>query len=168
MRRLIFLLFMGIIGFLLLRNFVVDSVVITSSSMQPTLNVGGRYFMDKVSYRFGKPRRNDIIAFPSPVDEKTGLVKRVIAAGNEVVEIKNKDVYINGTLFTESFASHSRPNELLAGDNLGPLQVPPGMVFVMGDNRDESEDSRDWKDARTGEHVYFVPVSSILGKIILF
>lgn len=168
MKRLMFLVFVGAIVFLLLRSFVVDSTVVTSASMQPTLNVGTRYFMEKVTYIFRKPQRNDIVVFPSPVDEKIDLVKRVIAIGNEEIHISNKDVYIDGVLLTEQFVRHSRVNELLVGDNLGPLQVPPGMIFVMGDNRDESEDSRDWKDAVTGEHIYFIPVDRIVGKLILF
>jgi signal peptidase I len=168
MKRMIFLALLGISGFLLLKNFVVDSVMVTSSSMQPTLNVGGRYCMEKITYIFRKVQRNDIIAFPSPLDQKIDLVKRVIALGNEEIEIKNKAVYINGVLLTEPFVYHSRANELLVGDNLGPVQVPEGMIFVMGDNRDESEDSRDWKDAITGEHRYFLPVTSIMGKLILF
>jgi signal peptidase I len=152
---------------LFLRHFVVDIIAVTSSSMAPTINIGTRYLMEKVSFRFRKPTRNDIVAFPSPVRNGRNLVKRVVAVGGETVRIANKAVFVNGTRLTENFAYHSRDTILLVGDNLGPLDVPEGMVFVMGDNRDESEDSRDWIDVATGNHIYFVRMRDILGRIAL-
>jgi signal peptidase I len=151
----------------LLQQFVLDIIQVTSSSMAPTINVGGRYFMDKITFDVRKPRRNDVVAFPSPVLAHHNLVKRIIATGGDTIQIRNKVVFINGLRLTEPYAYHSRDTILLVGDNLGPLEVPKGMAFVMGDNRDESEDSRDWKDSTTGERMYFVPVSRILGRIVL-
>jgi signal peptidase I len=166
-KRLFFLTAFALVLALFLRHFVIDIMQVTSSSMAPTINVGSRYLMEKLTFRMRKPRRNDIIAFPSPVLQGHNLVKRVIATEGETIQIKNKDVYINDKRLAENFAHHSRDTVLLVGDNLGPLQVPKGMLFVMGDNRDESEDSRDWKDSITGERIYFVPVSGILGRIVL-
>jgi signal peptidase I len=152
---------------LLLHLFAFDIIQVTSSSMAPTLNVGGRYLMEKITYHVRKPKQKDIVAFPSPVLSHHNLVKRIIATGGDTMQIRNKDIFINGLRLAEPYAYHSRDTILLVGDNLGPLKVPEGTVFVMGDNRDESEDSRDWKDSTTGERIYFVPTSRILGKIIL-
>jgi signal peptidase I len=149
-----------------LRLFVLDIIQVTSASMQPTVNVGVRYLLNKTAYRFGKPKRNDIVAFPSPVLKGHNLVKRVIAIEGDTIQIKKKEVFINNVRIKEPFVYHSRDTVILVGDNLGPLEVSKGMVFVMGDNRDESEDSRDWKDSN-GEHIYFIPVKKIMGKIIL-
>ena len=167
-KRFLFLLLSGIVGAFILRYFAIDIIQVTSPSMQPTINVGCRYYMEKITYCLRKPRRKDIVAFPSPVLKDHNLVKRVIAVEGETLEIKNKDVYINNVKLVEDYVFHSRDTVILEGDNWGPLVVPKGMIFVMGDNRDESEDSRDWKDLNSGEHIYFIPVNRILGKIILF
>jgi signal peptidase I len=166
-KRFLFLVLVAIAMMMFLRLFVVDIIQVTSASMQPTVNVGVRYLLEKLTYRMSKPKRNDIVAFPSPVLKKHNLVKRIIATEGDIIEIKKKDVYINNTKLVENFVYHSRDTVILVGDNLGPLEVPKGMVFVMGDNRDESEDSRDWKDSNTGEHIYFISVKKIMGKIIL-
>jgi signal peptidase I len=166
-KRFLFLAMVAFVVMLFLRLLIVDIIQVTSASMQPTVNMGVRYLLEKITYRVSKPKRNDIVAFPSPVLKHHNLVKRVIATEGDIIEIKKKDVYINNTKVVENFAYHSRDTVMLVGDNLGPLQVPKDLVFVMGDNRDESEDSRDWKDSTTGEHIYFIPVSRIMGKIIL-
>jgi signal peptidase I len=167
-KRLPLIILVGVVSALVLRIFVVDIIQVTSASMKPTVNVGCRYLLEKLTYRFSKPKRNDVIAFPSPVLKNHNLVKRVIAVEGETLQIKNKDVFINAQKLFEDFAFHSRDTVLLVGDNLGPLQVPQNMVFVMGDNRDESEDSRDWKDSVSGKNIYFIPVNTIIGKLILF
>jgi signal peptidase I len=166
-KRFLFLALVAVVVMLFLRYFVIDIIQVTSASMEPTVNVGVRYLLEKITYRVSKPKRNDIVAFPSPVLRKHNLVKRIIAIEGDIIEIKNKNVYINSNKLVENFAYHSRDTVILVGDNLGPLQVPKNMLFVMGDNRDESEDSRDWKDSNTGEHIYYIPTSKIMGKIIL-
>jgi signal peptidase I len=166
-KRFLFLVVVGIAVALLLRAFVIDIIQVTSASMQPTVNMGVRYLLNKTVYRFGKPKRNDIVAFPSPVLKGHNLVKRVIAVEGDTIEIRKKEVFINNVKIKEPFACHSRDTVILVGDNLGPLEVPKDEVFVMGDNRDESEDSRDWKDGN-GEHIYFIPVERIMGRVILF
>ncbi|HUI92646.1 MAG TPA: signal peptidase I [Chitinivibrionales bacterium] len=165
-KRFLSVVLFGVAVALVLRAFIVDIIQVTSGSMQPTVNLGVRYLLNKTAYWFGKPRRNDIIAFPSPVLKGHSLVKRVIAIEGDTIEIKKKEVFINDVKTKEPFAYHSRDTVILVGDNLGPLEIPKDMVFVMGDNRDESEDSRDWKDGN-GAHIYFIPVSKIMGRIIL-
>jgi signal peptidase I len=73
-----------------------------------------------------------------------GLDKRVIAVEGDTIEIKNKDVYLNGERLAEWYVQHTRSDEVLVGDNLPKMTVPKGHVFVMGDNRAQSYDSRDW------------------------
>jgi len=168
MKRLIFLLMISAAAAVLFRTFVIEGIYIASASMEPTLPVGTKYFLEKITVRFRAPARGDIVVFPSPIQEGKDLVKRVIAAGGDTLEIRNKIVFLNGERLTEKYAEYKRSNETLDGDNIGPLAVPAKSLFVMGDNRDESGDSRDWKNKGTGEHIYFVPVEKIKGKIILF
>jgi signal peptidase I len=166
-KRLLFLAFVAFLSLLFIRLFIIDIIQVTSASMQPTVNMGVRYLMNKFTYRISKPKHTDIVAFPSPVLKFHYLVKRIIAVAGDTIEIRKKEVFINNKKIIEKFAYHSRDTVMLVGDNLGPMVVPKDMVFVMGDNRDESEDSRDWKDSTTGEHIYFIPVRKIMGKIIL-
>ncbi|OGS09338.1 MAG: signal peptidase I [Elusimicrobia bacterium RIFOXYB1_FULL_48_9] len=120
---------------------------------------------EKISRWLVKPKRGEIIVFKSPVDEKE-LIKRVIAVAGDTVEIKEKEVFINGAPAKEDYVKHTRASELLSGDNINRLTVPASTVFVMGDNRDESNDSRDWINSATGEHIYFLPLSNIKGRVI--
>ena len=89
----------------------------------------------------------------------------MIAVGGDTVALKLKKVYLNGEPQYESYAYYARPGELLAGDNLGPLTVPPDSLFVLGDNRDNSNDSASWKNPATGEPLYFLPVSAVTGRV---
>lgn len=147
-----------------LRTYAFEAIYIPTASMEPTLPVGIHLVLDKITFSLRGPSRGDIIAFASPVPPYgKDLVKRVIAIGGESVEIRDKIVLVNGKELVENYARHSRPLERLIGDNLGPLQVPTGQVFVLGDNRDESDDSSVWKDPETGERIYFVPLSKVRG-----
>ena len=165
MGRLIFLLFLGAMGALLIRTFAFEGIVIATGSMEPALPVGTDIFVNKVVYRVRKPRRGEIVVFPSPV-EKKDLVKRVIAVEGDEVRIRDKAVILNGKTLEEPYVIHTRKDELLKGDNLDVGLVPRDRVFVMGDNRDESGDSRDWLDAKTGEHIFFVPIDRLKGKLV--
>jgi signal peptidase I len=166
-KRLVFLLLIAVAGTVLLRTFVVEGIYVASASMEPTLHVGTDFFLDKLTPHFTRIKRGDIVVFPSPVEPGKDLIKRVIGVGGDNLEIKNKEVFLQGVKLEESYVKYTRSSEILAGDNLGPLAVPDGTVFVMGDNRDESGDSRDWKNKETGQHIYFVPCDKVKGRIIL-
>ena len=155
-----------LLGTFLVRTYVIEGIYIASASMEPAFPMGTHLFLNKLAYRWNGPHRGDVVIFPDPVDSDKDLVKRVIAVSGETVEIKDKQVLINGKPLVEPYARHSRGDTRLNGDNVDPEVVPEGSVFVLGDNRDFSLDSRDWKDAKTGERIPFVSVRSIKGRII--
>jgi signal peptidase I len=134
--------------------------------MEPTLPIDTHYLVNKWIYRFEAPHRGDIVVFKSPVDPNKGFIKRVIGIPGDQIEIRSKQVYLNGNMLNEPYATHKRPLERLVGDNIAPPVVPPGHVFVLGDDRDESEDSSVWKDPATGEPIYFVDMKNVDGKLI--
>ena len=145
---------------LFLRAFVIQAFRIPSESMRDTLLVGDFLFVNKFEYGpkipfthirlpgLRAPRKGDVIVFQFPQDPSKDFIKRCIATGTETIEIKNKQVSVNGTPLVEPYAIHSDPNVKPAGyeyrDNYGPFTVPPGEMFMMGDNRDNSNDSRYW------------------------
>jgi signal peptidase I len=150
---------------LFVRRWVAAPIVIASDSMAPTLSVGHHLVLDRVVYIFREPRRGEIISFKSPVGEEHESVKRVIAVPGDTVELREKKVYLNGEHKYERYAHYARPDELLAGDSLGPLTVPAGHLFVLGDNRDNSFDSASWKEPATGAPLHFLPLSAVTGKV---
>lgn len=147
-------------GTLAVRRWALEPIYVASASMEPTLKVGSRFIADKVSLRLRPLLRGDIVLFPPPNGEPLGVGKRVIGLPGETLEIRAKKVFIDGKELDEPYAVHRRGGVHLLDDDLGPLKIPENGVFVMGDNRDESEDSTSWKDA-AGKPVYFVPVASI-------
>ncbi|MCM2267290.1 MAG: signal peptidase I [Elusimicrobiales bacterium] len=147
------------------RRWLGEPIYIASDSMAPTLTKGHHLILDKLTYRFRAPRRGEILAFRSPVGEDHESVKRVIALPGDTVELRQKRVYLNGESQLEFYVHYSRPDEALAGDTLGPLTVPEGALFVLGDNRDNSNDSASWKDPATGEPLYFLPLSAVTGRV---
>lgn len=151
----------AIILALVIRTFVVQAFKIPSGSMIPSLLVGDHILVNKFIYginipftdielvSFEEPERGDIIVFKYPKDEKRDFIKRVVALPGERVEIRNKRVYINGKLLKESNTIFNQEDSFLESsisnrDNYGPVTVPPGHLFMMGDNRDNSMDSRFW------------------------
>ena len=147
------------------RRWIAEPIYIASDSMAPTLVKGQHLILDKLTYRFRAPGRGEIISFRSPVGEDHESVKRVVAVGGDTVELKQKMVYLNGEHRFEGYAYYARPGEILDGDNLGPLTVPQDHFFVLGDNRDNSNDSASWKDPAGGEHIYFLARPEITGKV---
>ena len=143
-----------------LRAFVIQAFRIPSESMCDTLLVGDFLFVNK--FQYGPkipfthirlpgpwpPRRGDVIVFQWPVDPSKDFIKRCIATGGQTVKIVHKQVYVNGRRLVEPYVKHISPAEEPEGytprDNYSPPTVPPGELFMMGDNRDNSNDSRFW------------------------
>ena len=143
------------------RAWIAEPVYVASPSMEPALKTGTLLILDKLTLRVRPPRRGDILSFRSPV-EPQDLLKRVIALPGETIEMREKTVFINGKELDEPYAVHSRAGERLAGDTLAPLVVPENSFFVLGDNRDESNDSSVWKDA-DGDPAPFLRLRFIQG-----
>lgn len=137
----------------LIRLFILEPFYIPSGSMEPTLKEHDRIIVSKLNYRFQDPQRGDIVVFKYPKDPKRNFVKRLIAVGGETVAIKNSRLYINGQQVPENYL----PRGLRFAD-YGPVQVPRGSYFMMGDNRNNSDDSRVWG---------FLPENLIVGKAIV-
>lgn len=131
-------IFWAFILALLLRAFVFEPFYIPSASMEPTLYPNDRILVSKLDYLFSPPGRGDVIVFKYPMDPSVDYIKRIIALPGEKIEIKNGVVFINGKALEEDYIMQHQ------GYDFGPLQVPQGMYFVMGDNRNDSADSRYW------------------------
>ena len=164
--RLLIIAAASICGALMFRDFFAERIYVATASMEPTMPVNSRWWVDKVTLRLWGPAKGEVVVLASPVNAEKGLIKRVIAVGGDTIEIRDKVVYINGAQLQEKFVQHTRADEILRGDNLEPLKVPDDHVFLMGDNRDESGDSRDWKDPKTGKPMYFIPIQQLRGRIL--
>jgi signal peptidase I len=164
----------AIILAILIRALLFQAFKIPSSSMEPTLLVGDHILVNKFVYgiripftearwpRLANPERGDVIVFIYPEDRTKDFIKRIIATEGDTIEIKNKRIFLNGkevpSPYAEFRSRENYPAEVLPRDNLRPLKVPTGKLFVMGDNRDYSHDSRFWG---------FVPVEDIKGKAFI-
>lgn len=131
---------------LVIRTFVVQAFKIPSGSMLPTLQIGDHILVNKFLYYFQPIRRGDIIVFKFPQDETRDFIKRVIGLPGDTVEIRGKQVLINGAPLDEPYAVYGDwpIGRFGEREKLGPLVVPPDRLFMMGDNRDHSMDSRVW------------------------
>ena len=127
-----------VVVFGVLRPFVVKSFWIPSESMVPTLEVGDRIFVNRFIYRFFEPERGDIVVFDS-LETDDELIKRVVAVPGDRVRVRNGILRVNGDFPDEPYAV---PVVFPDGSDFGPTRVPEGEVFVMGDNRPNSHDSR--------------------------
>jgi len=163
MKRLLFLLLLGALGAWLVRTYFIEGIYIASASMEPTLPKGAHYFVNKFSLRFRHPFRGEVVVFKTPQGPDKDLVKRVIAIEKDVIALQRKRVTLNYQPLSEPYVQYLRPDILLEGDDMDAIEIPPGYVFVMGDNRDFSRDSRDWmaEDGKTRSP--YVPVSAIKG-----
>ena len=164
---------------LLLKTFVVQAFFIPSGSREPTLLVGDRVLVEKVSYRISSPDRGDVVVFEKdlgasiadqqeeesvlqkvadsfrslfgfPTGSHQDFIKRVIAVGGDTVEGKDGLVFVNGEPADESYLPEGS-----ATSSFGPVEVPQGTIFVMGDNRGNSDDSRNFGP---------VPVDTVVGR----
>lgn len=164
-RRLAVIALVTLAAGLAARRWLVTPIYVATDSMAPTLNKGHHLLLDRVTYIFRAPRRGEVVSFDMPAVGEYGMVKRVIAVPGDTVELREKGVYLNGEHQYEPYAHYERPDERLQGDDLGPVTVPQGHIFVLGDNRDRSYDSASWKDPATGQPLYFVPLSEVAGKV---
>jgi len=124
-----------------IRTAVVEAFVIPSRSMEPTLQVGDRVLGNKFWFWFAEPHRQDIVIFAPPKNAELAadaLIKRVIAVEGDVVEVRDGQVWVNERRVTEPYVKE-QPLYFLP-----PTNVPAGMLFVLGDNRNESYDSHAW------------------------
>lgn len=156
------------------RTFVVQAYKIPSGSMKPTLLVGDHLLVTKFNYGvklpllrstllpLGKPGRGDIVVFIYPEDRSKDFIKRMIGLPGDTIEVRDKKVFINNVAWNDGYGRHVDslviPGAVQPRDNFGPVTVPADSFFVMGDNRDESYDSRFWG---------FVKQEDILGKALV-
>lgn len=145
---------------LFIRAYFIQAFKIPSGSMIPTLQIGDHILVNKFIYGttipfsdkrvlvFRKPKRGDIIVFKYPEDPSRDFIKRVIAVEGDVIESRNKVINVNGNPVNEPYTQHTdttlKPRGIEPRDNFGPYIVPKDKLFMMGDNRDQSYDSRYW------------------------
>ena len=151
-----------------IRTFIIQAFKIPSGSMLPTLQIGDHLMVNKFIYGIkmpftgttlipiSDPKPNDIVVFEFPENPQLDYIKRVIAVAGDVVEIRDKKIFINGKPFDDPHGVFKDENILSSSrDNFGPVTVPANKIFTMGDNRDNSQDSRFWG---------FVDLKAVRGK----
>ena len=158
---------------LFIRTFVVQAFKIPSSSMEPTLQVGDYILVTKFLYgvripytdakffQFAKPKRGDVVVFIFPKDHTKDFIKRVIATEGEKIEILQNKIYVNDRVIEDPwghFGKSGWTQYLQSMERFGPVVVPKDSLFVLGDNRDNSQDSRFWG---------FVHVNAVKGKALV-
>lgn len=139
---------------LVIRTFVVELYIVDGPSMRPTLQHEERLVVSKFIYKLRPPERGEVLIFRYPRDPSRDFIKRVIAIGGDTLEIKDGRVYVNGQMQREDYILEKTRTEY------PKVTIPEGTVFVMGDNRNNSDDSR-YAD------VGFVPFDLIKGKALL-
>jgi signal peptidase I len=135
------------------RAYVAEPFAIRSESMAPTLQPGDHVLVEKLSYRFGSPRRGDLVVFRSP-DGGSPAVKRIVGLAGDRVAIEDGVLAVNGHRQRESYVDQRQVDSVY----YGPVVVPRGDVFVIGDNRADSHDSRDYGA---------VPRRSLIGRVLV-
>ena len=165
---------------LFVRTFVFENFKIPSGSMEDNLLIGDHLVVNKFIFAanadsilhrvfpYRGPQRGDVVVFKYPEDTRRDFIKRCVAVAGDVVEIKGKVLHINGEPQVETMAVHKDPRiyedapsvpiSSRIRDNFGPFTVPPGTIFCLGDNRDNSLDSRFWGP---------VPLSYVKGRAVL-
>lgn len=143
---------------LLIITFIVQAFFIPSGSMEPTLQIGDRILVSKFAYRLGPIHRGDVVVFHYPLNPGKDFVKRVVALGGETVELRDGVVLINTVPIPEPYPTALGGGDRACTSNYGPQRVPPGDLFVLGDNRCNSEDSRFFG---------FLPDKNVVGKALL-
>lgn len=164
----------AIILALFIRTFVVQAFKIPSGSMEPTLLIGDHILVNKFLYGIkipfinktlipiSKPKHDDVIVFIYPVDKSKDFIKRVVGLPGDQVEMVGNEIFINGKPYEDRYGYYSNAgrNPANTGEksHFGPVTVPKDHLFVMGDNRNHSYDSRFWG---------FVPIESVKGKAFI-
>ena len=163
----------AIVVALIIRTFIVQAFDIPSGSMKPTLLPGDYILVNKFTYgmripftntrifSYKEPKRGDVIVFIYPKDPSKDFIKRVIGMQGETVQIIRGKIYIDNKLVSDPwgyFDKDESPGFISAVENFGPAVVPEGFLFVMGDNRNNSEDSRFWG---------VLPLNNVLGKALI-
>jgi signal peptidase I len=157
-----------------IRTFLVQAFKIPSGSMKPTLLIGDHLLVNKFLYGvkipyfrntlipIQEPKRGDIAVFIYPEDRSKDFIKRVIGVAGDTIEIRNKKIYLNGLPYQDTHGVYVDdfiiPGTVQPRDNFGPVTVPQGKIFTMGDNRDQSYDSRFWG---------FVDLKDVMGKAFI-
>jgi len=174
LREYIEAILLAIVIAFFIRTFVIQAYKIPSGSMKPTLQIGDHILVTKFNYGVrlplirstlipaGTPERGDIVVFIYPEDRSKDFIKRLIGLPGDTIEIRDKQILLNGLPWSDANGVYVDnlmiPGNVQPRDNLGPVTVPQGSIFVMGDNRDESYDSRFWG---------FVPMKDVLGKALI-
>jgi signal peptidase I len=160
---------------LIIRTFIIQAFKIPSGSMIPTLLIGDHLLVNKIVYGtpvdipftnvtvfhmpgLRTPLKGEIIVFKYPEDPTRDFIKRVVATEGDTVQMMDKKLYVNGKPVEESFTQHTDNSISQPRDNFGPYLVPKNKLFMMGDNRDQSYDSRFWG---------YVDVKQVLGKAMI-
>ncbi|MDL2123367.1 MAG: signal peptidase I [Deltaproteobacteria bacterium] len=165
---------LAIIIALFVRTFIIQAFKIPSGSMKNTLQIGDHILVNKFIYGvklpftsttiipYKNPQRGDIVVFKFRQEPKKDFIKRTIGVPGDVIEIRNKELYVNKKRLEQDYAIytdlHIIPKAMQPRDNLGPVTVPEDSIFVMGDNRDHSYDSRFWG---------FVDLKDVKGKAFI-
>ena len=174
LREYIEAILLAIIIAFFIRTFVIQAYKIPSGSMKPTLQIGDHILVSKFNYGvklpflrstlipIGTPKRGDILVFIYPEDRSKDFIKRLIGLPGDTIEIRNKKIFLNSLPLNDTRGVHVDnliiPGSVQPRDNFGPVTVPEDSIFVMGDNRDESYDSRFWG---------FVKMKDVLGKALI-
>lgn len=138
------------VAFIANHTLIVNATVPTGS-MEDTIQVGSRLFMNRLAYVFTEPQRGDIVTFPYPDGPETIYLKRIIGLPGEIIEGKNGKIYINDAVLEEDYIKEPSYKDF------GPYEIPDNCYFMMGDNRNDSWDSRYWTKK-------FVQKEDIIGK----
>jgi signal peptidase I len=174
LREYIEAILLAIVIAFFIRTFVIQAYKIPSGSMKPTLQIGDHILVSKFNYGvklpfirstlipIGTPHRGDIVVFIYPEDRSKDFIKRLVGLPGDTIEIRDKTILLNGLPWSDTHGVYV-DNTIIPGavqprDNFGPVRVPEGSIFVMGDNRDESYDSRFWG---------FVNMKDVLGKALI-
>ncbi|NLK99811.1 MAG: signal peptidase I [Clostridiales bacterium] len=150
---------------LIINRFVIFKVEVPTGSMERTIMTGDKVFTSRLSYLFKDPKRGDIVVFPLPDDEEIDYIKRIIGVGGDKIEIKDGELFINDEKIIEDYILEPMDKE-----DFGPVSVPEGTYFMMGDNRNSSLDAREWdikfveKDKIKGKAIFKYPDFSWLNK----